>query len=59
MAKRRGKRREGPSFPRKQWTAGQGPRVEQPKKGKGAYRRGTEGGRAIDEALDDRRGSAG
>ena len=28
-----------PRFPRKQWVAGQAPRVEKPKKGRGSYDR--------------------
>ena len=30
---------EPPPFPRKKWTAGQTPRTEKPKKGRGAYDR--------------------
>jgi hypothetical protein len=53
MAKRR--KAAKPRFPRKQWRPGQQERVENPKKGKGAYRRG--GGRRategeIEESLD-------
>ncbi len=59
MAKRHGgKRKGGPRFPRKRWAAGQAPRVETPAKGRGSYRRGgapRDVGRAIDEALEDRR----
>lgn len=41
---RRRKRREAgepepPPFPRKQWTPGQTPRTEKPKKGRGSYDR--------------------
>ena len=48
-----------PRFPRKQWVAGQAPRVETPAKGKGSYRRGKGGGAGdaagvIDEALENR-----
>ena len=37
----RGKRKKPkkPHFPRRLWTAGQKPRVEKPKKGKGSYDR--------------------
>jgi len=41
----RGKRKKPkkPHFPRRLWTAGQKPRVEKLKKGKGSYDRGREG----------------
>jgi len=53
MAGRR--KRDKPRFPRKQWQPGQQERVESPKKGKGACRRGgdrraTEG--EIEESLN-------
>ena len=38
-----------PRFPRKQWVAGQAPRVEKPKKGRGSYDRR----RVKREALDE------
>ena len=41
----RSKRKPGPPFPPKKWAAGQGPRTEPPKKGKGS---------SYDRAREDR-----
>ena len=37
--KRKSKKATKPRFPRRQWVAGQAPRVEKPKKGRGSYDR--------------------
>ena len=41
-----------PRFPRKQWVAGQAPRVEKPKKGRGSYDRRQEKREVSGDAAD-------
>ena len=36
---RKNRKLKKPRFPRKRWVAGQAPRVEKPKKGRGSYDR--------------------
>ena len=50
MSERR--RDKKPRFPRKQWQPGQQERVENPKKGKGTYRRGRHRRRTEKETED-------
>jgi hypothetical protein len=51
MAAKKGHKK--PKFPRKKWKPGQAPRVEPPKKGKGAsYRRTEEEAEAEEEVAD-------
>jgi len=49
MSERRGNKK--PRFPRKQWRPGQQERVESPKKGKGAHRRGER--RATEDEIEE------
>jgi len=53
MSERR--RDKKPRFPRKQWRPGQQERVENPKKGKGTYRRGGDR-RATEDETEESRG---
>jgi len=50
----RGKRKKPkkPHFPRRLWTAGQKPRVEKPKKGRGSYER-DRAGRALRREVEE------
>jgi hypothetical protein len=53
MSRSKRKKPKKPHFPRRLWTAGQKPRVEKPKKGKGSYDRVREGRGLRKEVQDD------
>jgi len=53
MSRSKRKKPKTPHFPRRLWTAGQAPRVEKPKKGKGSYDRDREDRALRKEVQDD------
>ena len=51
-ARRKKTKAKKPHFPRRLWTAGQKPRVEKPKKGRGSYER-DRAGRALRREVEE------